>query len=88
MKSCEDSYRASSNIALRGEANIAAETLIQPCAVEMETCALGEESQKKVKTAQLSNNTVKHHIHDLSADIEEQLVSQLISSFACFVETW
>jgi hypothetical protein len=24
----------------------------------------------------------------LSADIEKQFVSQLISSFACFVETW
>lgn len=72
---------------LRGEAHTAAETLIKPCAVEMETCELGEESKKKLKTIQLSNNTVKHHVQDLSADLEKQLVSQLIPSFACFVET-
>jgi hypothetical protein len=53
----------------------------------METCELREESEKKLKAVQLSINTVKHHIHDLSADIEKQPVSQLISSFACFVET-
>jgi hypothetical protein len=108
MKTPEDSYRASSHIALRGEANTVAEILMKPCAVEMETCELGEESKKKLKTVNLSNNTVnlsintvnlsnntvnlsnntvKHHIQDLSADAEKQLVSQLISSFACFVES-
>jgi len=55
--------------------------------MEMETCELGEESKKKLETVQLSNNTVKHYIHDLSADIEEQLVSQIILNFVCFVET-
>lgn len=87
MKSPGDSYRASSHIALRGEAHTAAGTLIKPCTVEMETCEPGEESKKKLKTVQLSNNTVKHHTQDLSADVEKQMVSQLISSFACFVET-
>jgi len=53
----------------------------------METCELGEGSKKKLQTVQLSNNNVKHYIQDLSAVIEEQLVSQIISSFACFVET-
>ena len=52
----------------------------------METCDLSEESKKKLKTVQISNNT--HNTQDLSADTEEQLVSQIISSFACFVETW
>jgi hypothetical protein len=51
----------------------------------METCDLSEESKKKLKTVQISNNT--HNTQDLSADTEEQLVSQIISSFACFVET-
>jgi hypothetical protein len=87
MKTPEDSYRASSHIALRGEAHTVAEPLIKPCAGEMETCDLGEELKKKLKAVQLSNNTVKHHIQDFSAEIEKQLVSQLIPSFACFVET-
>jgi hypothetical protein len=68
MKSPEDSYRASSHIVIREEAHTAAETLIKPRGVEMETCELGEESKKKLQTVQLSNNTVKHHIQDLSAD--------------------
>ena len=53
----------------------------------MESCELGEESKKKLAAVQFPNNTVKHHIQDLLADVEKQLVSQLISSFACFVET-
>jgi hypothetical protein len=66
MKTPEDSYRASFHIALRGEAHTVAETLIKPCAVEMETCELSEKSKKELKTVQLSNNTVKHHIQDVS----------------------
>jgi hypothetical protein len=60
---------------------------VKPCALEMESCELGEGPKKKHETVQLSNNTVKHYIQDLSADTEKQLVSQLISSFACFIET-
>jgi hypothetical protein len=62
MKTPEACYRASSHTAFRGEAHTVAETLTKPCAVEMETCELGEESEKKLETVQLSNNTVKHHI--------------------------
>jgi hypothetical protein len=52
-------------IALEGEAHSSAETRNKPCAIEMATCVLGEQSKKKLETVQLSNNTVKYHIHDL-----------------------
>ena len=65
-------------------AHTVAETLLEPRAVEMATCVLGAQSKKK-QTVQLSNNTVKRRIHDLSADTEKRLVSPLkpkVSFFA------
>jgi len=44
-------------------------------------CVLGEQKKKKLETGQLSNNTVKPRILDLSAGIEEQLASRLKFSF-------
>ena len=41
--------------------------------MEMETCDLGEESKKKTDTVQLSNNSVKCYIQDLSIDIEKTI---------------
>jgi galactokinase len=75
-------YRVSYRIELIREARTFVETLIQPCAVEMATFVLGEQSKKDLETVQLSNNTAKRHIQDLSSDTKKQLVSQLVSSFA------
>ena len=46
-------------------AHTGAETLLEPRAVEMATCVLGGESNKK-QTVQLSNNAVKRRIQDVS----------------------
>jgi hypothetical protein len=69
-------------IAFAGETHTIAETLIKSCSIEMAACVLGEQSKKKLETVQLSNNTVKRRIQDLSTDIEKDLVSRLKCSFA------
>jgi hypothetical protein len=47
---------------LAGEATTAAKTFIKPCAVEMETCVFGEQSNKKLVSVHSFNNTVKRSI--------------------------
>lgn len=48
---------------------------------------LGEHSKKKkLETIQLSNNTVKSPVQDLSADIEKYFVSRLKTSFVFSLE--
>jgi hypothetical protein len=78
----EASYRVSCRIALAGEAHTIAETLTKPCAIEMSACVLGEQLKKRLERVQLSNNTVKGRIQDLSTDIEKELASRLQCSFA------
>ena len=56
---------------------IVAETLTTTCVVAMTTCMRGIQSKRKLETLDLSNNTVKCRIHDLSTDAEKQLVSRL-----------
>jgi hypothetical protein len=51
------------------EAHTVAHTQIIICVVEMTIFVLGEQSKKKLEAVQVSNNTVKHHIQDLSAGI-------------------
>jgi hypothetical protein len=64
MKTPEASYRVSYRTALAGKAHTVRETLIKPCAVEMVTGVLGEQSTEKVEIVQLSNNTVEGLIGD------------------------
>jgi hypothetical protein len=52
----------SHHISLTGEAHTTAETLIKLCAAEIATCALSEQSKKKLATAHLSNNIVAFKI--------------------------
>jgi len=54
--------------ALAEEPHTVVETQIKSHAVEMTNCVLGEQSEKKkLETVQLSNNTIKHHIQDVSS---------------------
>lgn len=52
--------------ALAEEAHTVLETQIKPCAVDMTNCMVGEQLKKKLATVQLANNTIKHHIQDVS----------------------
>jgi hypothetical protein len=70
------SYKVSYRIPLAGEAHTIGESLMKPCAKDI-ICMLNEESCTKVEAVPLSNNTVTRRIHDLAADIEEELIFRL-----------
>jgi hypothetical protein len=70
------SYLVSYRIEFAGEDHTIAETLIKPCEIQIAACVFGEQSKKKLEAVQLSNNTVKRRIQDLSTDTERELVSR------------
>ena len=71
--------------AFAGYAYTFADILIKPCALELATCVLGEQSRKEIEIIQLCSNNVRRHIQELSADIEKQSASLRQSSvfFLC-----
>ncbi|XP_043397851.1 LOW QUALITY PROTEIN: zinc finger BED domain-containing protein 5-like [Chelonia mydas] len=73
----EAPYRVSYHIALAGEAHSIGEKFIKPCAKDIVTCMLSEQSGKKIDAVQLSNNTVARRSKDLADDIEKGLVCRL-----------
>ena len=76
----EASYVVSFMIAKECKPYTIGETLIKPCATEMARIVLGPESEKKLKQIPLSNDTVNRRIAKLSANIKEQVISELKNS--------
>ena len=76
--------RASFDVALRiakaKKPHTIAEDLILPCAIDIVRSVCGETLANNVRSVPLSNNTIGRRIEDMSADIREQLISQLKSS--------
>lgn len=66
---------------------IVTETLTETCAVTMATCMRGIQSKRKLETLTLSNKTVKRRIHDLSTDVEKQLLSCDLNPASFFIAT-
>jgi len=50
------------------------------CTVAIATCMRGIQSKRTFEILELSNNTAKRRIQDLSTDVEKQLMSRLKSS--------
>ncbi|CAM4530892.1 unnamed protein product [Lepidochelys olivacea] len=73
----EAPYRVSYHIALAGEAHSIGEKFIKPCAKDIVTCMLSEQSGKKIDAVQLSNHTAARCIKHLANDIEKELVCRL-----------
>ena len=81
----EASYVVSFMIAKECKPYTIVETLIKPCATEMARIVLGPKSEKKLQQIPLSNDTVNRRIAKLSANIKEQVISELKnSSFGMF----
>lgn len=53
------------------------EELIKPCVLKATQIILGEESEQKMKSISLSNNTVKRRIDDIAEDIKSQIINKV-----------
>ncbi len=79
-KALQASYVISLQIAKCKKPHNIGEELILPAIIE--TCKLffGEEKSKIIETIPLSNDTVKRRFHDMSQDIENQLIKRINGS--------
>ncbi|CAH1982713.1 unnamed protein product [Acanthoscelides obtectus] len=59
------------------------EELIKLCVLKATQIILGEDSEQKMKSISLSNNTVQHRIDDIAADIKLQIINKVKLS-PCF----
>ncbi len=71
------SYRVAHKIALCKKPHIIAEQLILPAAIDMVSIMLDETSAAKLKAIPLSNDTMARQIHDISYELEEQLIDKI-----------
>ena len=76
----EASYAVSFAIAKEKKPHTIGETLIRPCAKKMFEIVLGKEAEKKIAAISLSNNIVQRRIADMSKDIKEQVVEEILSA--------
>ncbi|XP_068247664.1 SCAN domain-containing protein 3-like [Palaemon carinicauda] len=79
-KLVEASYKLSLLIAKAKKPHPEGETLVKPYLLRAPNTVLGEESQRKLSRISLSDNTVKHHIDELSANIKEQVLDKIKAS--------
>ena len=71
------SYEVSLEIAKKQKSHRIGETLIKPCTLLIVERMLGKVEARKVEQVSLSNNTVKRSSHDMSADIKQQVISEI-----------
>uniref|UniRef100_A0A667Z2X6 HAT C-terminal dimerisation domain-containing protein n=1 Tax=Myripristis murdjan TaxID=586833 RepID=A0A667Z2X6_9TELE len=71
------SYMVSYRVAMEKQPHTIAEKLLLPAAIDIVSTVIDEKSAEKLKCIPLSNNTVSRRIHDISENLEEQLVSRL-----------
>lgn len=71
------SYKVAFRVAQSKKPHTIAEELILPSAIDMVSTMIGESAANQLKNIPLSNNTISRRIHDISENINEQLISKL-----------
>uniref|UniRef100_A0A3Q3M9R7 DUF4371 domain-containing protein n=1 Tax=Labrus bergylta TaxID=56723 RepID=A0A3Q3M9R7_9LABR len=71
------SYIVSYRVATERQPHNIAEKCILLAAIDMVTTVMDAKSTEKIKCIPLSNNTVSRRIHDISNNLEEELISRL-----------
>lgn len=71
------SYKVALRIAQQKKPHTIAENLLLPSAKDMVECIIGTDAAKKLSQIPLSNNSVQRRILEMSADIEQQVVSEI-----------
>jgi len=74
------SYEVAYLIAKQGKPHTIGETLIKPCAMKMANIMLGKAAADKLSLIPLSNDTISCRIDDMSHDILDQVVQDLVTS--------
>ena len=77
------SYMVAYRVAIEKQPHTIAERLILPAAIDMVSAVIDEKSAEKLKCIPMSNNTVSQRIHDIADNLEEQLVTRLMTA-GCF----
>ena len=81
QKPCvEASFKAAYPIATEKKAHAIGEILIKPCALEMIELVCGIEQRKKLEAVPFSNDTIRSTIIDISNNILEKVMKELIPS--------
>ncbi|KAL4099012.1 hypothetical protein QTP88_023513 [Uroleucon formosanum] len=71
------SYKVEFRITQSKKPHTIAEELILPSAIDMVSTMIGESTANQLKNIPLSRNTISRRIHDISDNINEQLINKL-----------
>ena len=82
--SLKASYEVFLMIAKQKKAHTIGENLVLPAAKVMVRCVFGDESEKKLNSISLSNNTVQRRIEEMSVDILQQVICKICRSESGF----
>lgn len=80
LAAIESSFCVAYEIAKSKKPYLIAESLIQPCLSEVARIMFGEKSVAKVKSIQLSHQTMARRIEEMAIDVKQQLISHLRKS--------
>ena len=64
----------------RGKPHAIAEELIKPCAEKLVEIMIGSGAKKKIQQGSLSNDTIRSRIHDMAANVCQQVCSEIKQS--------
>nr|XP_039263269.1 zinc finger BED domain-containing protein 5-like [Styela clava] len=74
------SYIVTLRIAKKKKTHNIAEKLIVPCCKDIIRCVVGCDAEKKVASIPFSNDTARRRILDMSDDVKQQMIAELIKA--------